>query len=127
MIRDLVESAIDMVRTERETEVEDLANEKTDERLLDLLLPKPAEAKGAPAPATAGIAADRAAANSVFVVSASGGVTSAASGVTGGLFEHRRVDRHPDDAAIGPALVQQRARRVLRSGFAVPGRCGVME
>lgn len=39
MVRDLVESAIDMVRTERESEVEDLANEKVDERLLDLLLP----------------------------------------------------------------------------------------
>ncbi len=42
MVRDLVEGAIDMVRTERESEVEDLANEKVDERLLDLLLPPPA-------------------------------------------------------------------------------------
>jgi len=41
MVRDLVESAIDMVRTERESEVEDLANSKVDERLLDLLLPTP--------------------------------------------------------------------------------------
>ncbi len=39
MVRDLVESAIDMVRTEREGELEDLANERVDERLLDLLLP----------------------------------------------------------------------------------------
>src|SRR5688572_12305871 len=42
MIRDLVDSAIEMVRQERESEVEDLANEKVDERLLDLLLPPPA-------------------------------------------------------------------------------------
>jgi len=41
MVRDLVESAIDMVRGEREGEVEDLANERVDERLLDLLLPPP--------------------------------------------------------------------------------------
>ena len=41
MVRDLIESAIDMVRTERESEIEDLANEKVDERLLDLLLPVP--------------------------------------------------------------------------------------
>ena len=41
MIRDLVDSAIEMVRQERESEVEDLANEKVDERLLDLLLPPP--------------------------------------------------------------------------------------
>src|SRR5215211_4766618 len=40
MVRDLVESAIDLVRGERETEVEDLANDRTDERLLDLLLPR---------------------------------------------------------------------------------------
>ena len=46
MIRDLVDSAIEMVRQERESEVEDLANEKVDERLLDLLLPAPAEAEG---------------------------------------------------------------------------------
>jgi ATP-dependent HslUV protease ATP-binding subunit HslU len=39
MIRDLVDSAIEMVRQERESEVEELANEKVDERLLDLLLP----------------------------------------------------------------------------------------
>ncbi|MGV3708773.1 MAG: ATP-dependent protease ATPase subunit HslU [Gemmatimonas sp.] len=39
MVRDLVENAIDMVRTEREVEVEDLAAEKVDERILDLLLP----------------------------------------------------------------------------------------
>ena len=41
MVRDLVESAIDMVRSEREAEVEDLAHERVDERLLDLLLPPP--------------------------------------------------------------------------------------
>src|SRR5438034_10840836 len=42
MVRDLVESAIDMVRSERESEVEELAHERVDERLLDLLLPPPA-------------------------------------------------------------------------------------
>ena len=45
MVRDLVENAIDLVRSERETEVADLAHDKVDERLLDLLLPAP------PAPA----------------------------------------------------------------------------
>ena len=48
MVRDLVESAIDMVRSERETEVEDLAHSRVDDRLLDLLLPPPgAKADGA--------------------------------------------------------------------------------
>jgi ATP-dependent HslUV protease ATP-binding subunit HslU len=56
MVRDLVESAIDMVRSERESEVEDLAHERVDERLLDLLLPPPSaqttpgQPGGGPAP-----------------------------------------------------------------------------
>src|SRR5436853_4329332 len=49
MVRDLVESAIDMVRSEREAEVEDLAHERVDERLLDLLLPPPVSEKPEPA------------------------------------------------------------------------------
>jgi ATP-dependent HslUV protease ATP-binding subunit HslU len=73
MVRDLVESAIDMVRTERETEVEDLAYEKVDERLLDLLLPAPAAA-GAGAPAGVGAGSSEGRAN-VFVVSPTGHVS----------------------------------------------------
>jgi ATP-dependent HslUV protease ATP-binding subunit HslU len=64
MIRDLVENAMDMVRTEREHEVEDLANDRVDERLLDLLLPPPADA----APATTEP-------SSVFIVGQSGETT----------------------------------------------------
>jgi ATP-dependent HslUV protease ATP-binding subunit HslU len=85
MVRDLVESAMDMVRTERESEVEDLANERVDDRLLDLLLPPPTPSPsadaakpaavpvGATAGATAGVPAG--APGAVFVVSPSGGVT----------------------------------------------------
>jgi ATP-dependent HslUV protease ATP-binding subunit HslU len=79
MVRDLVESAIDMVRTERESEVEDLAHEKVDERLLDLLLPAPAEAKSTAAHATVGVGAgapaNAAEKPSVFVVSPTGAVS----------------------------------------------------
>lgn len=39
MVRDLVDAAINLVRTEREDEVYDQAERKADERLLDLLLP----------------------------------------------------------------------------------------
>jgi ATP-dependent HslUV protease ATP-binding subunit HslU len=53
MVRDLVESAIDMVRSERESEVEDLAHERVDERLLDLLLPPPVADKPVTPPADA--------------------------------------------------------------------------
>jgi ATP-dependent HslUV protease ATP-binding subunit HslU len=69
MVRDLVEAAINMVRSEREIEVEDLANERVDERLLDLLLPIPDDAKpkaeAPPAPQE----------EHVFFVSQSGAVT----------------------------------------------------
>jgi ATP-dependent HslUV protease ATP-binding subunit HslU len=79
MVRDLVESAIDMVRVEREAEVEELAHDKVDERLLDLLLPPPAVA--APASEKAdGKNADGAQtepddALGVFLVSQTGAVT----------------------------------------------------
>jgi ATP-dependent HslUV protease ATP-binding subunit HslU len=70
MVRDLVDAAINMVRTEREDEVYPQAEQRADERLLDLLLPPP------PAPAATG---GRGAAGpgggetpSVFVVGSSG-------------------------------------------------------
>ena len=71
MVRDLVESAVNMVRTERETEVEDLAHDKVDDRLLDLLLPIPADKKSAPA-------SDATGANEapIFLVSSSGNVSA---------------------------------------------------
>src|SRR5688500_3433112 len=73
MVRDLVDAAVNMVRTERETEVEDLAHEKVEERLLDLLLPLPQEAKqqvaAKPEPAAAAGGSP-----TLFVVSAAGEV-----------------------------------------------------
>src|SRR5256885_1800095 len=77
MVRDLVDSAIDMVRTEREGEVDELAHEKVEERLLDLLLPPPDSAKASGAPPR-GVAEDvpaaqRAAAeNELFLVGSKG-------------------------------------------------------
>src|SRR5437764_63554 len=84
MVRDLVESAIDMVRTERESEVEDLAHEHVDERLLDLLLPVPEDGKAKPAPAPApepaGVGAGGDSAASVFMVSSTGSVSQEGEG-----------------------------------------------
>jgi ATP-dependent HslUV protease ATP-binding subunit HslU len=76
MVRDLVDSAIDMVRNERESEVEDLAHEKVEDRLLDLLLPPPERPGASPpsrsgaenAPAAQGAAAE----NDVFLVGSKG-------------------------------------------------------
>ncbi|HYN79927.1 MAG TPA: ATP-dependent protease ATPase subunit HslU [Gemmatimonadaceae bacterium] len=72
MVRDLVESAMNMVRTERETEVEDLAHDRVDDRLLDLLLPVPADGKSAPAPEQANAAGGE---SPIFLVSSSGNVS----------------------------------------------------
>ena len=47
MVRDLVENAVTMVRAERESEVQEPAKKKVEERLLDLLLPVPAEGRQA--------------------------------------------------------------------------------
>ena len=88
MIRDLVDSAIEMVRQERESEVEDLANERVDDRLLDLLLPPPAPASASSAPdakdakdakpePTLAAAGD---VGGVFVVSSAGDVKQEAGG-----------------------------------------------
>ena len=41
MIRDLVDMAVNMVRDEREADVEEVAQQRVEERLLDLLLPSP--------------------------------------------------------------------------------------
>ena len=66
MVRDLVDSAINMVRTEREDEVYPQAEQRADERLLDLLLPPIA-----PTPAEKAEKADRSG-SSVFVVGSTG-------------------------------------------------------
>jgi ATP-dependent HslUV protease ATP-binding subunit HslU len=70
MVRDLVESAINMVRQEREAEVEDLAHDRVDERLLDLLLPVPTEKK--PAQPSDSSSPDA----PIFLVSSSGSVSA---------------------------------------------------
>jgi ATP-dependent HslUV protease ATP-binding subunit HslU len=102
MVRDLVESAIDMVRTERETEVEDLAQERVEDRLLDLLLPVPSDGKPhqvappnvettAPPPSTGG----------VFVVSPTGDI---------------QQDRDSEAARERYQRTRDKLRQLLRDG-----------
>jgi ATP-dependent HslUV protease ATP-binding subunit HslU len=72
MVRDLVDSSINMVRTEREDEVYPQAEQRADERLLDLLLPPlpPPPAPGRRADGQVG--AGTTDASSVFVVGTAG-------------------------------------------------------
>jgi ATP-dependent HslUV protease ATP-binding subunit HslU len=69
MVRDLVDAAINMVRTEREDEVYPQAEQRADERLLDLLLPPAPQVPPAGAGQRAAAAGE---ASSVFVVGSSG-------------------------------------------------------
>jgi len=48
MVRDLADIAVNMVRTEREDDVQEMAEERVEERLLDLLLPATDEKPKAP-------------------------------------------------------------------------------
>jgi ATP-dependent HslUV protease ATP-binding subunit HslU len=54
MIRDLVDIAVNMVRAEREEDVADEAEQRVEERLLDLLLPPGGENEGAETPSEEG-------------------------------------------------------------------------
>ena len=96
MIRDLVDSAIEMVRQERESEVEDLANERVDDRLLDLLLPSPGDASAnagtpnAPKVDTEPTLASAGDAGGVFVVSSTGDVKQEAADAAGERYKRTR-------------------------------------
>src|SRR5437667_5511344 len=71
MVRDLVDAAINLVRTEREDEVYDQAEQRADERLLDLLLPAPPPQ---PPPGPGGQGGPGGTPPGVFVVSSGGAV-----------------------------------------------------
>jgi ATP-dependent HslUV protease ATP-binding subunit HslU len=68
MVRDLVDSAINMVRSEREDELYPTAEQRAEERLLDLLLPPPTAAS----PAAAGEQRTGVGERQLFVVSSKG-------------------------------------------------------
>jgi ATP-dependent HslUV protease ATP-binding subunit HslU len=108
MVRDLVESAINMVRAEREGEVQEIAKQKVEERLLDLLLPVPSDIKqSTPTPSAAAGGAH------LFVVSPGGSVSSEtdASEVrykrTREKLKQLLVDGQMDDREIEIEVTQQ--------------------
>ncbi|HEY3746091.1 MAG TPA: ATP-dependent protease ATPase subunit HslU [Gemmatimonadaceae bacterium] len=108
MVRDLVESAINMVRGEREGEVQEIAKQKVEERLLDLLLPVPSDIKhAAPNPSAAAGGAH------LFVVSPGGSVSQEtdASEVrynrTREKLKQLLIDGQMDDREIEIEVTQQ--------------------
>ena len=102
MVRDLVESAIDMVRTERETEVEDLAQERVEDRLLDLLLPVQSDVKPVvPPPPNADPTTPTPSTGGVFVVSPTGDI---------------QQDRDSEAARERYQRTRDKLRQLLRDG-----------
>ncbi len=106
MVRDLVDVAVNMVRAEREDELYPEAEQRADERLLDLLLPATVEADNAaadeqPAPATEGAGSKEDASRSLFVVSPKGEVR-AQPAVDAGADRRRRT--------------REKLRQMLREG-----------
>jgi ATP-dependent HslUV protease ATP-binding subunit HslU len=137
MVRDLVDSAIDMVRTEREAEVEDLAHERVEERLLDLLLPMPPEARNG---ATAAESREPRAAESggrraegdggdhVFVVSAGGSVSRESTAVETAASRYQRTRQKLKQLLLDGQLEQREveievsaASPAMFDMFAAPG------
>ena len=121
MVRDLVDSAIDMVRTERETEVEDLAQEKVEERILDLLLPPPTNGAGPAAPAAGGVGLGSSGPSgssgsspssgsdaSVFIVSSSGAVKQTTEPSDDGAQERYRRTRAKLKQLLADGQLEQR-------------------
>src|SRR5213594_730852 len=77
MIRELVDMSINMVRSEREDEVYPTAEQRAEERLLDLLLPPlPSPPPPGAAPQGAGSTEQGAGSRPLFVVSSKGDVES---------------------------------------------------
>jgi ATP-dependent HslUV protease ATP-binding subunit HslU len=102
MVRDLVESAIDMVRTEREAEVEDLAQERVEDRLLDLLLPVPSDGRTvAPSAPNVDPATAPPSTGGVFVVSPTGDI---------------QQDRDSEAARERYQRTRDKLRQLLRDG-----------
>jgi ATP-dependent HslUV protease ATP-binding subunit HslU len=75
MVRDLVENAIELVRSERQVEITDDATVRTEERLLDALLPAPTPPAAAPS-TTPASTPDAHTPPNIFLVGASGATTT---------------------------------------------------
>jgi len=104
MVRDLVDAAINMVRGEREDDVYPQAEQKAEERLLDLLLPplaRPPEPPPAPTPPP------ESGGRPLFVVSSRGEVTERSEGDPA-LAERRERTREKLRALLREGKLEER-------------------
>ena len=119
IVRDLVDVGINLVRDEREMEVEEMAANRAEERILDLLLPPPAS--GAPGRGDAGAdGVDGArtegdqAASTPFIVSTSGAVQR---GDDPAVDVGESSDPSPADPLVARrARTREKLRGLLRDG-----------
>jgi ATP-dependent HslUV protease ATP-binding subunit HslU len=102
MVRDLVDYAVNMVRDEREADVEELAQQHVEERLLDLLLPAPESAAGAQADGEARRAR-------AFVVGVDGGAREQSLTVDDEESERQRIRERRE-------RTREKLRTLLRDG-----------
>ena len=116
MVRDLVDSAINMVRGEREDDVYPQAEVRAEERLLDLLLPPPAAPGGATAPGLGAgappagppVADVGAGQRTLFVVSPKGDVTERNEGEDAKFKERRERTREKLRALLKDGKLEER-------------------
>ena len=100
MVRDLVDIAVDMIRSERQEAVREAAEERVEERLLDLLLP-PVSREGGPRTTDGREGGGEGAGPRTFVVSSRG--------------ETRSEDEGAEDEAAASEERRRRTREKLRS------------
>src|SRR6266849_6195034 len=102
MIRELVDMSINMVRSEREDEVYPTAEQRAEERLLDLLLPP------LPSPPPPGATPQGAASRPLFVVSSKGDVESKLPEAETEANERRRRTREKLRAQLKEGQLEER-------------------
>jgi ATP-dependent HslUV protease ATP-binding subunit HslU len=113
MIRELVDVAINMVRTEREDDVYPTAEQRAEERLLDLLLPPVPPPPPQPSPTGGGGSggaggSEGAGGRPLFVVSSRGDVTPKIAEVDAEAQERRRRTREKLRQQLKEGLLEER-------------------
>jgi ATP-dependent HslUV protease ATP-binding subunit HslU len=108
IVRDLVDVAVSMVRDEREADVEEVAQQRVEERLLDLLLPPPQDGELGPGRQTG---EDRPRAVRAFVVGSDGGIRE-----TPGDEEDSEDDEQRQRMRERRERTREKLRSLLRDG-----------